>query len=68
MVSPYMVWGIQPDSPGGAVAVSVEAKQVRRSHRVDDARGISEDGHLLLGKNVPGFDGGLGIKTVRRRF
>ncbi len=57
---------------GGAVAVSVESKQVRRSHRVEmtmPAAIAREDGHLFSCTVQDFSDGGLEIRsTVRRRF
>lgn len=57
---------------GGAVAVSVESKQVRRSHRVEmtmPAAIAREDGHLFSCTVQDFSDGGLGSRsTVRRRF
>ncbi len=50
---------------GGAVAVSVESKQVRRSHRVEmsmPAAIAREDGHLFSCTVHDYSDGGLGIK------
>ncbi len=50
---------------GGAVAVSVESKQVRRSHRVEmtmPAAIAREDGHLFSCTVQDFSDGGLGIK------
>ncbi|EPA1777777.1 UDP-forming cellulose synthase catalytic subunit [Klebsiella pneumoniae] len=50
---------------GGAVAVSVESKQVRRSHRVEmsmPAAIAREDGHLFSCNVHDYSDGGLGIK------
>ncbi|HGL5371384.1 TPA: UDP-forming cellulose synthase catalytic subunit [Citrobacter farmeri] len=50
---------------GGAVAVSVESKQVRRSHRVEismPAAIAREDGHLFSCTVHDFSDGGLGIK------
>ncbi|EGT5659099.1 UDP-forming cellulose synthase catalytic subunit [Cronobacter dublinensis subsp. dublinensis] len=51
---------------GGAVAVSVESKQVRRSHRVEmvmPAAIAREDGHLFSCTVQDYSDGGLGIKV-----
>ncbi|AZI85721.1 cellulose synthase catalytic subunit [Enterobacter cloacae S611] len=50
---------------GGAVAVSVESKQVRRAHRVEmtmPAAIAREDGHLFSCTVQDFSDGGLGIK------
>ncbi|XWJ92649.1 UDP-forming cellulose synthase catalytic subunit [Phytobacter ursingii] len=50
---------------GGAVAVSVESKQVRRAHRVEismPAAIAREDGHLFSCTVHDFSDGGLGIK------
>ncbi|EAM2913464.1 UDP-forming cellulose synthase catalytic subunit [Salmonella enterica subsp. enterica serovar Typhimurium] len=50
---------------GGAVAVSVESKQVRRAHRVEIAMPgaiAREDGHLFSCTVHDFSDGGLGIK------
>lgn len=50
---------------GGAVAVSVESKQVRRSHRVEmsmPAAIAREDGHLFSCTVHDYSDGGLGVK------
>uniref|UniRef100_S0DF04 Cellulose synthase catalytic subunit [UDP-forming] n=1 Tax=termite gut metagenome TaxID=433724 RepID=S0DF04_9ZZZZ len=50
---------------GGAVAVSVESKQVRRSHRVEmnmPAAIAREDGHLFSCKLHDFSDGGVGLK------
>ncbi|PDO87122.1 UDP-forming cellulose synthase catalytic subunit [Kosakonia sacchari] len=50
---------------GGAVAVSVESKQVRRSHRVEmsmPAVIAREDGHLFSCTVHDFSDGGLGVK------
>ncbi len=50
---------------GGAVAVSVESKQVRRAHRVEismPAAIAREDGHLFSCTVYDFSDGGLGIK------
>lgn len=50
---------------GGAVAVSVESKQVRRSHRVEmrmPAAIAREDGHLFSCTLHDFSDGGVGIK------
>ena len=50
---------------GGAVAVSVESKQVRRAHRVEIAMPAAiarEDGHLFSCTVHDFSDGGLGIK------
>ncbi len=50
---------------GGAVAVSVESKQVRRAHRVEismPAAIAREDGHLFSCTVNDFSDGGLGIK------
>ncbi|MGP3590680.1 UDP-forming cellulose synthase catalytic subunit [Vagococcus sp. WN89Y] len=50
---------------GGAVAVSVESKQVRRAHRVEmsmPAALAREDGHLFSCTVHDFSDGGLGIK------
>ncbi|EPY6989695.1 UDP-forming cellulose synthase catalytic subunit [Klebsiella quasipneumoniae] len=50
---------------GGAVAVSVESKQVRRSHRVEmsmPAAIARDDGHLFSCTVHDYSDGGLGIK------
>lgn len=50
---------------GGAVAVSVESKQVRRAHRVEIAMPAAiarEDGHLLPCTVRDYSDGGVGIK------
>lgn len=50
---------------GGAVAVSVESKQVRRAHRVEmvmPAAIAREDGHLFSCTVHDYSDGGLGIK------
>ena len=54
---------------GGAVAVSVESKQVRRSHRVEmtmPAAIAREDGHLFSCTVQDFSDGGLGIKINGR--
>jgi cellulose synthase (UDP-forming) len=61
----YCLGVLQPDYPGGAVAVSVESKQVRRSHRVEmsmPAAIAREDGHLFSCTVHDYSDGGLGIK------
>ena len=54
---------------GGAVAVSVESKQVRRSHRVEMSacrrRLPAPDGHLFSCTVHDYSDGGLGIKITR---
>ncbi len=50
---------------GGAVAVSVESKQVRRSHRVEmsmPAAIAREDGHLFSCTVHDYSDGGLGVR------
>jgi len=50
---------------GGAVAVSVESKQVRRSHRVEmrmPAAVAREDGHLFSCTLHDFSDGGVGLK------
>ncbi|HKN03450.1 MAG TPA: UDP-forming cellulose synthase catalytic subunit [Buttiauxella sp.] len=50
---------------GGAVAVSVESKQVRRAHRVEIAMPAAiarEDGHLFSCTVHDYSDGGVGIK------
>ncbi|ALR78545.1 UDP-forming cellulose synthase catalytic subunit [[Enterobacter] lignolyticus] len=50
---------------GGAVAVSVESKQVRRSHRVEmsmPAAIAREDGHLFSCTLHDFSDGGVGVK------
>lgn len=50
---------------GGAVAVSVESKQVRRSHRVEmsmPAAIAREDGHLFSCTLQDFSDGGVGLK------
>ena len=50
---------------GGAVAVSVESKQVRRSHRVEmsmPAAIARDDGHLFSCTVHDYSDGGLGVK------
>lgn len=50
---------------GGAVAVSVESKQVRRAHRVEismPAAIARDDGHLFSCTVHDFSDGGLGIK------
>ncbi|MBV4414476.1 UDP-forming cellulose synthase catalytic subunit [Enterobacteriaceae bacterium YMB-R22] len=50
---------------GGAVAVSVESKQVRRSHRVEIAMPAAvarDDGHLFACTVRDYSDGGVGIK------
>lgn len=50
---------------GGAVAVSVESKQVRHSHRVEirmPAAVAREDGHLFPCTVLDYSDGGVGIK------
>lgn len=54
---------------GGAVAVSVESKQVRRAHRVEismPAAIAREDGHLFSCTVHDFSDGGLGIKINGR--
>ena len=60
-----MAWPYNLIILGGAVAVSVESKQVRRAHRVEicmPAAIAREDGHLFSCTVHDFSDGGLGIK------